>query len=200
MPLVASFLVIALVDNKLLTLVIAAGIVGGGGYLGWRAYKRAAVVPTRLTITPTHLDVEDLRPEPRLSYTLPLADIATYRYSNYNDVQELRLTPVAAPVLKLRSVGKIAPAGDFAGMLAVFEQAVSVLPTPNGLASRREKSFFEKPVATYLLVFFTALIAGAGWLIFTRSLPIKGNMLVTLGTYLTYLAAWRAAAERRNAA
>jgi hypothetical protein len=191
--------VITQVDNKALLLLFLTGIVGGGGYLGWRAYKRAAVVPARLTITPTQLRVEDLRPVPRLSHTLPLADIATYRYSNYNEVQELRLLPVAAPLLKLRSAGMVAPAGDFAGMLAAFEQAIGALPNPANMASRREKSFFEKPISTYLLVLFTLLLAGAGWLIFTSGRALKGNMLGVLGTYLAYLAAWRAAAERRKA-
>jgi len=191
---------ISQVENKALLLAIVAVILGGGGYLGWRAYKRAAVVPARLTITPTQLLIEDLRPAPRLSRALPLADIAAYRYSNYNDVRELRLSLTAAPVLKLRSTGMMAPAGDFEGMLATFEQAISALPNPAGLASRREKSFFEKPVSTYLLVVFTLVLAGAGWLLVTSNRPLKGNMLGVLGSYLAYLAAWRAAAGRRNAA
>lgn len=187
------------IDNKALLLLVLVALLGGGGYLGWRAYKQAALVPALLTITPARLQIEDLRPEPRLSQTLRLADIITYRYSSYNNTEELRLNLPDAPPLKLRSAGALAKSGDFRGMLAAFEQAMNEAPSPTGVATRRERSFFEKPVSTYLLVVFTVVIGIVGVAIFTSHRPLQGNLLGVIGTYVAYVVAWRAAAPRRNA-
>ena len=124
-----------------LKVVAIIGLVGGGGYAGWRAYKRAAIVPAVVTITPTELRVEDLRPEPRLSQSLRLADITTYLYSSYSNTEELRLNRADAPPLKLRSAGALTNASNFGGLLAAFEQAMGAAPNPTGVATRREKSF-----------------------------------------------------------
>ena len=186
------------VEPGWLALVVIAVIMGGGGYAGWRAYKQAAVVPAVVTITPTELRVEDLRPEPRLSQTVRLADITTYLYSNFNNTEELRLNRADAPPLKLRSTGALAKYGDFGALLAAFEQAMGAAPHPFGEATRREKSFFEKPISTYLLVVFTLVIAGLA-LTLTRGGGVHGNVFGVAGAYFAYVVAWRAAAARRNA-
>ncbi|MGI4871975.1 MAG: hypothetical protein ACRYFX_12455 [Janthinobacterium lividum] len=181
-----------------LKVVAIVGIVGGGGYAGWQAYKRAAIVPAVVTITPTELRVEDLRPEPRLSQTVRLADVTTYLYSSYNNTKELRLNRADAPPLRLRSTG-LAKTNGFAPLLAAFEQAIGATPNPTGVAARREKSFFEKPISTYLLVVFTLVVAGAFFAVFTSKGRVHGNVFGGIGAYVAYVVAWRAAAVRRNA-
>ncbi|WP_223650183.1 hypothetical protein [Hymenobacter psoromatis] len=187
------------IDNNTVKLLLIALIVGGGGYLGWRAYRRAAVVPAVITLTSNELRIEDLRPEPRLTQTLRLADISTYRYSNFNNTEELRLNRADAPPLKLRGAGALAKGTDLSTLLAAFEQAMGAAPNPTGVAVRREKSFFEKTVSTYLLVLFTLVIGALALAIFGSGGRIHGNVFGGIGAYVAYVVAWRAAAARRNA-
>ena len=194
-----SIWAILAIDNNWLLALALVVIIGGGGYLGWRAYKRAAVVPAIVTLTPTELRVEDLRPEPRLSHTLRLADITTYRYSNYNNTEELRLNRADAPPLRLRSTGALGSSSVLGSLLAAFEQAMRAAPDPTGVATRREKSFFEKTISTYLLVVFTLALAAMLLAVFAAEQPIRGNWIVFISSYVAYVVAWRAAAARRNA-
>lgn len=179
--------------------LLALAIVGGGGYAGWRAYQRAAVVPLQLTITPTELHLEDLRPVPRWSQTVRLGDITTYRYYNVNNTEELRLNRAGMSPLKLRSAGILADGSNLAALVAAFEQAIEAVPQPAGLGVRRERTFFEKPISTYLLGLFTLLFAALAWEIVSGALPVRGSLFTALGSYVTYVAAWRLAAARRNA-
>ncbi|AMR26729.1 hypothetical protein A0257_06140 [Hymenobacter psoromatis] len=195
----ASIWAAVTIADDVVKLLVIALLVGGGGYLGWRAYRRAAIVPAVITLTPNELRIEDLRPEPRLTQTLRLADISTYRYSNFNNTEELRLNRADAPPLKLRGAGALAKGADLSALLAAFEQAMGAAPNPTGVAVRREKSFFERPVSTYLLVIFTLIIGALALAIFGNGGGIHGNVSGVIGGYAAYVVAWRAAAARRNA-
>lgn len=175
-------------------------LLGAGGYAGWQAFKRAALVPMQLTVAATELRIEDLRPDPRWSQVIRLADVTAYRYGAFQQTEELRLSRVAAAPLKLQSASNYAANPNFGAMVAAFEQAAAAMSQPAELAIRRKKSFFEKRIATYLFVAFTLLLLAAGYKIFSSDRPLRGgNVLGVLGGYLAYLAAWRAASSRRNA-
>ena len=175
-------------------------VLGGGGYLGWRAYRRAAVIPVSVTITPTELRLEDLRSDGQLTQTVRFADLVAYRCSLYEQDKTLRLTQRDAPVLKLRTPGIFAKSGDFVGMVVAFEQAAAAAPNANGAQVHREKSFFEKPISTYLLVLVTLLLGAMGLSILQGKRPMQGSLISAVGVYVTYAAAWWVAAKRRNQA
>ena len=94
---------------------------------------------------------------------------------------------------------------DFEHRLAAFADVATPLPAGEhatsaelGRRARREKSFFEKPVSTVGLLVFSATLAFTIKQVATGALPMRGNFVLIGGSYLSYLAAWLAAAKQRK--
>jgi hypothetical protein len=186
-------------------------LLGGGGYTGYKAYKKAAIVLSLVSITDTDLSVRDLQQD-RLTLIVRYVDIASYRYQSFNGADELRMTLHTGSRVFIKANFNLAKVGDFAGMVRDFEHHLAIPPVGTKLGALldeepkasptpsivREKSFFEKPISTVGLVAFTVLLGLTIERIVVGSLPFRGNFLVVGGIYISYLAAWLAAAKQRR--
>jgi hypothetical protein len=186
-------------------------IIFGVGYMGHRAYKKAVIVPSLVSVAATELSVRDLRQD-CVMLAVKYEDIASYRYLSFGGAEEFRITLHNTRRLFIKAKAQLAEVGDFAGMVADFEHrlaafadAATPLPVGEhataaepGRRARREKSFFEKPVSTVGLLVFTATLAFTIKQVATGALPMKGNFVLVGGSYLSYLAAWLAAAKQRK--
>lgn len=172
----------------------------GGVYVLHRSAKAVGAVPTRVTVAPDRLTI--YQPQSSEETQVLFSQIAAYRAWNYNGAHALRLTLKDERKLQLRINSQLHSDQDFGGMVAAFEAAIAHFQQESGPATlvRRERNFFEKPISTLLLVLLTAFLVGVVYVLVTKHLPVKGSLFVGLGSYITYLASWYAARERRNQA
>ena len=63
---------------------------------------------------------------------------------------------------------------------------------------RRERTFFEKPLSTLVMVVFTGAMVFILWHLITTDKPVRGSAFTSLGAYIAYAAAWLAGTKRRN--
>ena len=176
------------------------GTLGIGLVLLYRGVKAAGALPTLVTVAPDQLLIA--KPRTGEETQVPYAQLASYRASSFNGNDELRLTLADGRRVKVAVSTQLYGEQPFGEMVAAFEAAIGAHPRPAGAAQPvvRERSFFEKPISTYLLVVFTAFLAGAVWLLVTNDRPARGGSLIgVIGSYVAYIAAWLAARERRNA-
>jgi len=173
-------------------------VLGGGGWLGYRAYKKLAIISAKVLLSDSAIEVVDHDNNQLLA--VPYTAISAYRYQSMNEAEELRLTLTDTQRVKIRSNNRLVTVGDFAGMVAAFEaHQRQGLAAAGALSVKREKAFFEKPVSTVLLVVVTSLLILICWNVTHGSRPFSGSLIGAIGSYLTYLAGWLAAAKRRNA-
>ncbi len=172
-------------------------VLGGGGWLGYRAYKKLVIVSAKVLLSDTAVQVVD---QDRELLVIPYDTIRAYRYQSFNDAEELRITLTNNERLKIRSNSKLTKVGDFAGMVAAFatkltqQQEEGVIPVVT-----REKSFFEKSISTWLLVAMTVLIGMVTFDLLTGTHTKRpGSLLMVYSNYLIYLGAWLAASARRK--
>jgi hypothetical protein len=64
----------------------------------------------------------------------------------------------------------------------------------------REKTFFEKPISTFILFVYAAAIAAMLWQVFIHDKPFKGSYFTSIGFFIAYLVAWLAGREKRREA
>ena len=183
----------------------------GGGYVGYKAYKKAVIVPSLVSITTTGLSVRSTK-QGHITLIVKYVDIASCRYQSFNGVEELRMTFHTSRRAVIRANSTLAKVGDFAAMVRDFERQLAIPLIGTGVAELpgeephalpapsivREKSFFEKQSSTVSLVVFTAPLAFIIEQVVVGSLPFRGNFLVVGGIYASYLAAWLAAAPQRR--
>ena len=184
--------------SKNLQLAWIGVIFPGGIYLLYRLGKAVSAVPTRVTVAADRLTIYKLRSSEETQ--VPFTQLAAYRASRLNGAQVLRLTLKDDRKLQVRINSQLYSGQDFDGMVVAFEAAVGHFQQGAGPAAavRQERTFFEKPVSTLLLVLFTAFLVWAGWVVTTGPRPVTGNVFVCLGSYLTYLVSWYTARGRRN--
>lgn len=191
--------------------IAGMAIIFGLGYAGYRAYKKAVIVPSLVSVMATEISVRDLR-QNCVILTVKYEDIVSYRYLSFGGAEEFRMTMHNTHRLFVKAKAQLSEVGDFAGMVQDFEHKLSLFadvatPLPAGehttsgepgRRAKREKSFFEKPVSTVGLLVFTAILAFTIKQVATGALPMRGNFVMIGGSYLTYLAAWLAAAKQRK--
>lgn len=178
----------ALIAAMLLT---AAGII-----VGMIMYIRAITVPSLVRVAATQLTVRDLRRD-QLVLRIDYADIAAYRHQTFNSMEELRLTRHNGEQNFLKSASNLDLKGVFASMVREFERQLAQVPaaTATTAAPRvvtREKGFWEKPVATALLLVATVGVLLLLWQVAAGHLTI-GNVAGVLAVYVSCVVAWRAA-------
>ncbi|GAB3650363.1 hypothetical protein GCM10027594_25610 [Hymenobacter agri] len=172
-------------------------VVGGGFYLLYRIGKAVSGVPLVVVVAPDRLTI---MPQTSEETQVLFSEIMAYRASSFNGAEELRLTLKDASKLKINVSSRLYDNKDFDGMVQAFETAVGMHQTQLGqpAAVVRERTFFEKPISTIVLVLFTAGMVWAVWMIATSPRPVRGSTFSALGSYLVYVGAWWAARERRN--
>jgi hypothetical protein len=186
------------IASPLLAGIYLIVVLGGGGFWGYRAYKKWALVASTVIISEDAIVVTEGTYE---LLHVPFIAIASYRYQSVNDLEELRITLENGEKLKIRSNSKLTKIGNFAGMVDAFESQLTQQQATGALATiRREKSFFEKSISTWLLVAMSILLA---WLTLDlmTSAHVKrpASLFMVYGNYLIYLGAWLAASARRKA-
>ena len=185
-----------LLKDNILVVLYELVVLGVGGYYGWLAYRRYAFVEVLIKLMPDRLLVLDEQQYQEIA-AVPHAAMTAYKYSHFDGRQELRITRRDAPPLYLRVNGKLVEPGDFTGLVQAFEAKLASYPTDSGV--KREKTFFEKPISTWLLLVLTLGLLAAGGLLITRPLPARWGRLVGLPAYyLLYIALWWAARARRR--
>ncbi|TFZ67787.1 hypothetical protein E4631_07415 [Hymenobacter sp. UV11] len=174
-------------------------VLGGGGWLGYQAYKKLVIVSAKVLLSDTAIQVVDQDKE---LLVVPYDTIKAYRYQSFNDAEELRITLKNNERLKIRSNSKLTKVGDFSGMVAAFEAQLTQRQDLGAIeAVTREKSFFEKKISTWLLVAMTVLIGMLTVDLMTGTHSKRpGSLFMVYGNYLIYLGAWIAASARRKEA
>ena len=194
--LVVAFVGLSFIQNATLALLWAVVVLGVGGYWGYLRLKRWAFYEAVACIENGQLLVQRLDTEKVT--TISFADVASYRYTSFNNATELRFKMLSGAKEVIKANNFFGEIGDFIGLDVAIEQVSAQLHHQNPLVMTREKSFFEKPVSTYFLVIITIIVGVLIWSIAHSNRPIRGNLFTGLGGYISYLAAWLAAAERRK--
>jgi len=162
--------------------------------------KKLGAEPLSIQLGTSELTIHNQKTniEQRIAY----ADITAYRFSNYNQTEELRLTLKNAGKIKISVNSQLHNNQGLAELMHEFEHRLAAhqeLQADQAPATLREKSFFEKPLSTVLLAILSAAILYLAWMMYRSPKPIQGNAITSIGFYLTYVAAWYAARERRAA-
>lgn len=176
------------------------GVLGVGLVALYRGCKAVGAVPTLVTVGPDRLLV--LKTQTSEETQVPYAEIASYRAMSFNNRDELRLTLKDGSRCKVAVSSQLYGEQPFAAMVVAFEQAIGTYQPPDGAAQAvvRERTFFEKPISTFVLVALTAFLVFAVWVVLTSDRPARlGGQIGALSAYAAYVAAWLAARERRNA-
>jgi len=177
-------------------------------FAGVSAFVKATTLPSLVRVAATQLSVHSLRRD-ELTLCVAYADIAAYRHQSLNGKEELRLTLRSGERKYLKVASNLGNFGDFAGMVRQFEQqlarfAAAAAPTsPSGLAASgpqprkaaREKSFWEKPLATAVLVAATVVLGLLIWQVILGNLPVA-NVVGASAAYVACVVPWLAARRK----
>ena len=168
----------------------------GGGFIAYRLLKWWVKYEVVVLVRADDVMVQHVSDGKEV--TIPFASLVSYRHESYNGGQQLKLKLTDGHKLKLSANDVFGRVGDFGGLLQAVEQATANYKNENAAVIIREPGFFEKPIATILLVVVTVLYAFLIGKIVRNDLLIQGNMITGVGVYITYLGAWLAASKHRN--
>jgi hypothetical protein len=126
------------------------------------------------------------------------AEVEHYTYKSLRDREELVFRLRNKVSRKISANRLFGPLGDFDGLVQALESAATQYRQHDDFAMTRARSFFERPIATILLVVATILLALLiGTQLITKQ-STEGMLLSAAGVYLTYAASWWNATVRRN--
>ncbi|GAB3572890.1 hypothetical protein GCM10027345_04820 [Hymenobacter daeguensis] len=171
----------------------------GGLYGIIQLGKKICVYEAQIFITDKKITIRRCNEWP---VSIGYNDISSYRYQVFNGGYELRIRLLNGDVQKLNTGGELVSAADtaaFAAMAAAFESVVSEYQQLQGkyIPVLREKTFFEKPIATVLLVVYAVVVVTAICLMVIRH-KFMPNALGSFGLFIAFVAAWRAARRQRH--
>ncbi|HET9504187.1 MAG TPA: hypothetical protein VFO93_11645 [Hymenobacter sp.] len=195
----AAFLVAALLASQAtagaLQLAILA-TVGGAGFCGvYWLLRKATIRVAHLTVDVAGLTVH----YPSCGKTTHIAfdEVVSYRDEWLRDGRELRFRLRSGEKVRLATNDFLAPAEGYAPLLQAVQRAIAQRNAADP-AITREKSFFEKPFATILLVVTgVLLLLAAGEMLIGRK-PFQGSFLTAAATWGAYFFMWRAARANRR--
>ncbi|TGE13827.1 hypothetical protein [Hymenobacter elongatus] len=128
----------------------------GGYYL----IKKVAVVSMQVTLTAEALSIRAT--QSATERQIALTDIASFFYEDFNGNKTFRLRLQSGKKVKLAHNDTFCSDDDIEALAADFEAQVAGAAADQDAESasiRREKSFFEKPISTVMLVVVTAVIS-----------------------------------------
>ena len=153
-----------------------------------RLLKRFTLRPARIEVGPAGLQIHYLLGGAVVPITF--ADVISYRDEQVKDGRELRFRLRSGQKVKLATNHFLGATGDYEALLRAVQVALAHYSTTALVAINREKSFFEKPFATWLLIFCGAtLLWSVGQMLLHRR-PIPGSFFSAVGALLPYLAMW----------
>lgn len=170
----------------------------GGAFGLYRLVRKVGGEPVMVIIAPGQLTV--LNHKTGNEKQAPFNNIAAYRYQNFNNVEELRLKLKDGSRLKLAINTMFQDGQNFTGMVQAFEAALGRHQAEHGetVGTLCEKTFFEKPISTVVMVGLTAVVAELTYSVFTNEKPVKwGSLMLVYSSCATYAAAWLVASRQR---
>lgn len=172
-------------------------VVGGSGFYGtYWLLKTVAVSGTLLTVEPDCLTIHYTNSAKTL--VIPFDEVVSYRDEFLRDGRELRFRLQSGHKVKLAVNSFLGDPGDYDEFMNIMQLAMQHYSGTHALVIAREKSFFEKPIATVLLVVCSlAVLLAIGDMVIGHK-PFKGSFLVAIGSLLSYIGMWRAARMRQK--
>jgi hypothetical protein len=128
--------------------------------------------------------------------TIAFADLAAYRDELLTDGRELRSRLHSGKKVKLATNRFLGPIGDYEACLQAVQAALVQYNATTSALIVREKSFYEKPFATLLLLVYALMLAVGVGVMLLRHRPITGSLLTAFGLLLTYACLWYKARAR----
>lgn len=179
---------------------IAGGIIAmfGSGYIAYKLLKRWLKCDVLVMVNTDDIIIRYINRGEEI--TVPFASLASYRQESFNGAQRFYLKLTNGQQLQLAANKVAGNLGNFNGLEQAVEQATASLQNENAEPIIRELGFFEKPASTIMLIIGTAIYVFFIWQTVRDKISVNGNMIMGIGTYISYVAAWLAASKsRRNA-
>lgn len=164
------------------------------GVIGYWLFKKIAVRELIVTLTAEALLIQTSSSV--VKQQIPLNQIASYVYHDYNDNKHLIFRLHSGRKIAVRHQGALCADDDITALAADFEtQRIVSSSSVNALERmfiKREKSFFEKPVADVLgWIIVVFLICITGYLLVNGAKIEKwGSVFMIYSNGLAYLGAW----------
>lgn len=172
-------------------------VVGGSGFYGvYRLVKKVAVDDALLTVEPNCLIVHYIASNKTL--VIPFNEVASYRDEFLRDGRELRIRLHSGKKIKVAINSFLGYTGDYESFLQAVQYAIAEANATNSVIISREKSFFEKPFATILLIVYSVVMLFAISDILIEHKPFKGSFVSAIGALLSYAGMWYAARVRHK--
>ena len=184
--------------NQRLLIII---LVATGLYGLYRLLKRMCAEPMQVKVCADRLLV--LNRKTGIEKEVEFVSIESYQFIDFNNEATLRLKLVDGRKMKLQVNGLLHRGQNLAGLVQAFEAALRqqvaiVSGAKNPVVAMRERTFFEKPVSTVLLLLFASLLSWMAWEQHVHHRHVSGGMFSLWGIFSTYLAAWLVGWKRRN--
>lgn len=181
-------------------IVIAGFIVPLG--LIWLVYQRLTTDLCQVAVAADRLVV--LKPRTQQALTVRYDEIMTYKYDVINRNLSLFLRLRDGHYAELKTDPIYQQTEDFYEMVRAFEVATGqAAPTPGtgatahpAYAISREKTFFEKQLATYVLLVLVAGVGWFAWILISRDRPLV-YLLYFVSVLGLYVYRWYQARFRR---
>ncbi|SHJ26889.1 hypothetical protein SAMN02745146_2689 [Hymenobacter daecheongensis DSM 21074] len=128
-----------------------------------------------------------------------LADIASFHYQEFNGNKTFRLRLRSGQKVTLAHNDTFCPADDIVALAADFRKQAADFSTDRSVGITREKTFFEKPVASVVGWLIVAGLCYFSWHLLTHGVKDGkwGSVFMIYGNGLTYLGAWFAARQNK---
>ncbi|WP_375434351.1 hypothetical protein [uncultured Hymenobacter sp.] len=172
------------------------------GALGYYLLKKVARKKLIVTLTAETLLIQA---SPSVAVQqIPLNQIASYAYHNYNENKHLIFRLHSGQKVVLRHQGALCAKDDIEVLAADFEmQRIALFSTVDAsdqVIIKREKTFFEKPIANILgWIVVVSLLYLTGYLLLRGIKTGKtGSVFMMYGNGLAYLSAWWNARRARS--
>lgn len=149
----------------------------------------------RVQITITDHALRVLNQKSGVEKQVPFGKVVAYRFTKMETGQELCLTLDGKQRLRLSINTEFHKNQDLSGLVRAVKGALGRHQREQGLpkVDLRKKTFFERPVATVLLVVLAVgMVWMTGMLIFSDK-PAKGSTFLAYGGFFSYAGAWLSA-------
>ncbi|MFC6223765.1 hypothetical protein ACFP2F_10980 [Hymenobacter artigasi] len=177
---------------------IAGGIIAmlSSGYIAYELLKRWLKCDVLVMVNTDDITIRYINRGEEI--TVPFVSLASYRQESFNGAQRFYLKLINGQQLQLAPNKVAGNLGNFNGLERAVEQATANFQNENAEPIIREPGFFEKPASTIMLIIGTAIYIFFIWQIVRDNLSVNGNMIMGIGIYISYVAAWLAASKKRR--
>ena len=163
----------------------------GGGYGLYRFGKTWCASTVQIVVAPRGVAVFS----EQQTEDIPYGSIRSYRYEAFNDGHSLRIKLLTGKTRSFNSGGRFITNEEavvFVEMVRAFESAVSAYQQQQGSSASilREKTFFEKPIATVFLVICSLLIVATIVLMVVKRKFVAGSFISFLGLFIPFARGW----------